>query len=123
MAENKKHPTLDQLKILCERAKVDSVSRVSELASLVAQGLEDVEHSGVTVTLPVDQWTADGTQTVSHDSFLASNDYWYLVLGDTPVAMDDITASGQAIFRCDETPTEELTVYIIRLEVKTNEQL
>lgn len=126
MAENKKLPTLDQLKLLAERAKADSASRVSELATLVAQGLEDVEHVGVTVTLPAASWNG-GAQTISHDSFLADNTYWYIVCGDadsfaecvdTGVKADNVTVNGQMTFHCEITPVSDLTVNILRLEVE-----
>lgn len=127
MAENKKLPTLDQLKMLAERTKIDSASRISELAELIAQGLEDVEHIGVTVTLPAASWSG-GAQTITHDSFLADGNYWYLVLGgdagcsteyrETGITADNVTVNGQMTFHCEIAPTNDLTVNILRLEVE-----
>lgn len=126
MAENKKLPTLDQLKMLAMRAKIDSASRVSELAELIAQGLEDVEHIGVTVTLPAASWSG-GAQTIIHDSFLADGNYWYFVCGDTDclteyretgITADNVTVNGQMTFHCEITPVSDLTVNILRLEVE-----
>ena len=34
---------------------------------------------------------------------------------------DNVTTSGQMTFRCDTTPTVDLSVFIIRLEVGTDE--
>lgn len=117
MAESKQI-TLGQLKKLALRGKANSDALIAELAELVATGFEDVQHVGIVVTLPANQWTTDGTQTISHAAFLASSEYWYLVLGDVSVGMDDITVNGQATFRHAPTPVEDLTVYIIRLGVE-----
>lgn len=126
MAENKKLSTLDQLKMLAERAKVDSASRVRELATLVAQGLEDVEHIGITITLPAASWK-DGAQTVIHDFFLADSNYWYIICGDADCLTEyskngvnaaNITVGGQMTFHCENTPVNDLTVNVLRLEVE-----
>lgn len=37
------------------------------------------------------------------------------------VSADNVTTSGQMTFRCDTTPTVDLSVFIIRLEVGTDE--
>lgn len=119
-----KRITLGQLKKLALRAKADSASRVTELAELVASGLEDVQHVGFTITLPVGSW-ASNVQTVEHASLLADGNFWYLVGGDACCFMeygaaivkaDNVTVNGQMTFRCETTPTKDLTVNIIRLE-------
>jgi len=128
MAENK--TTLNQLKKLAVRARADAVGRIAELAELVAAGLEDVQHIGITVTLPAANWNGR-TQVVSDQSLLADSNYWYVVCGDADCLMecneagvkaDNVTSNGQMTFRCEVTPESDLTVNIIRLEVNTNEQ-
>ena len=37
------------------------------------------------------------------------------------LSADNVTTSGQMTFRCDTTPTVDLSVFIIRLEVGTDE--
>lgn len=37
------------------------------------------------------------------------------------LSADNVTTSGQMTFRCDMTPTVDLSVFIIRLEVGTDE--
>jgi len=109
MAE--KLTTIDQLKKLALRTKADSAARVSELAEMIAAGLEDAQI-GFTVTLPAANWSGRA-QTVQHESFLADSNYWYLVCGDA----DNITTNGEATFHCEITPENDLTVNILRLEV------
>lgn len=75
MAE--KLTTIDQLKKLALRTKADSAARVSELAEMIAAGLEDAQI-GFTVTLPAANWSGRA-QTVQHESFLADSNYWYVV--------------------------------------------
>jgi len=123
MAE--KWTTLKQLEKLALKAKADSVARVAELAELAAAGLEDVQHVGVTLTLPSKSWIS-GVQTVGHEVFLANSAYRYLVgcdatcLGEysnAVVKADNVTVNGQMTFRCETTPTKDLTVNIIRLGI------
>lgn len=73
---------------------------------------------------------AGGAQTVAHASLLADSNYIYLVGADAGtrnvydsygVSADNVTTSGQMTFRCDTTPTVDLSVFIIRLEVGTDE--
>lgn len=109
--------TLDQLKLLALRGKADSSAQISELAALVAAGLEDAQHIGITVTLPAANWN-DGTQTVTHEFLLADGNYWYFVYGDIGVLTDDIVLDGRATFQCENVPDVDLTVDIIRLEVE-----
>ena len=49
MAEHK-FSTFDQLKKLALAGKKDSAKQVAELAELVAAGLEDLQHIGISVT-------------------------------------------------------------------------
>ena len=77
MAEHK-FPTFDQLKKLALAGKKDSAKQVAELAELVAAGLEDLQHIGISVTLPAANWSG-GAQTVAHASLLADSNYIYLV--------------------------------------------
>ena len=116
MAEHK-FSTFDQLKKLALAGKKDSAKQVAELAELVAAGLAAANWSG-------------GAQTVAHASLLADSNYIYLVGADAGtrnvydnygVSADNVTTSGQMTFRCDTTPTVDLSVFIIRLEVGTDE--
>lgn len=128
MAEHK-FSTFGQLKKLALAGKKDSAKQVAELAELVAAGLEDLQHIGISVTLPAANWSG-GAQTVAHASLLADSNYIYLVGADAGtrnvydsygVSADNVTTSGQMTFRCDTTPTVDLSVFIIRLEVGTDE--
>ena len=87
------------------------------------------KHIGISVTLPAANWSG-GAQTVAHASLLADSNYIYLVGADAGtrnvydnygVSADNVTTSGQMTFRCDTTPTVDLSVFIIRLEVGTDE--
>ena len=80
MAEHKLS-TFDQLKKLALAGKRDSAKQVAELAELVAAGLEDLQHIGISVTLPAANWSG-GAQTVAHASLLADSNYIYLVGAD-----------------------------------------
>lgn len=125
MAE--KLTTFNHLKMLADRGRADSTARIAELAGLVAAGLTDAQHNGLTVTLPAADWSGRA-QTVKNDFFLADSSYWYLVYGDadcfmdcsdTGIKADNITVNRQAVFRCEVTPDVDLTVNILRLEVET----
>lgn len=124
MAE--KITTIEQLRSLALRGKAYSAAGIANLAELMASGLESVQHTGVTVTLPAANWSS-GAQIVRHDIFLADSNYWYIVCGDANcfaecgnagVRADNITTNGQATFRCETTPASDLTVNILRLEVE-----
>ena len=63
-------------------------------------------------------------------SLLADSNYIYFVGADAGtrnvydnygVSAGNVTTSGQMTFRCDTTPTVDLSVFIIRLEVGTDE--
>ncbi len=116
MAENSKMVTAVHLRKLADRGKADSAARIAELADLVAVGLEEVRHTGITVTLPADHWSG-GTQTVQNPAFLADGCCWYLILG-AEVTADDVTANGQMTFHRETAPENDLIVNIIRLEVQ-----
>lgn len=85
MAEHK-FSTFDQLKKLALAGKKDSAKQVAELAELVAAGLEDLQHIGISVTLPAANWSG-GAQTVAHASLLADSNYIYLVGADAGTRM------------------------------------
>lgn len=125
MAE--KTTTLAQMQRLANKIKMDSTARIAEISALVAAGLEDVQHDGITITLPAANWN-NRTQTVTSSFFLADQNDWYFVCGDadcfmecsdTGIRADNITVNGQATFRCEITPEMDLTVNILRLEVET----
>lgn len=76
-----------------------------------------------TVTLTVTGWSA-GTQAVSNSKFIASG-YAYTVCpaGDSfkdyaeaVIYADDVTTAGKMTFHCNEAPTVNLTVNILRTE-------
>lgn len=117
MAE-KKVSTLDHLKELALKGKAYSAARISELAALVAAGLEDTQHTGITVTLPAANWSGRA-QTVQNESLLVSRNYWYFIFGDDDIKADDITVDGEVTFHCEIIPENDLTVNILRLEVET----
>lgn len=130
MAENNKLTSLGQLRKLAERALLDSQSRISEVLELMIPLLESAQHTGITVTLPAENWNGRA-QTVQDKSFLAGEKYWYIVCADadcfmaaseTGVKADNITVDGQATFRCEVTPVEDLTIYILRLEVEQSNE-
>lgn len=75
-----------------------------------------------TVTLTASGW-ADNAQTVSNEKFMPAG-YAYTVApasgsftdyADAMVYADDVTADGQMVFHCDSTPTEDLTVNVVRM--------
>lgn len=120
-----KHTTIEQLKKLALRTK----NEIGLVDAKVAAGLEDLQHIDISVTLPAANWSG-GAQTVAHASLLADSNYIYLVGADAGtrnvydsygVSADNVTTSGQMTFRCDTTPTVDLSVFIIRLEVGTDE--
>lgn len=125
MAE--KHATFNQLKMLALRGKADSAARIAELAELLVKGLEEAQHDGIVVTLPVSGWNG-GVQKVQDASLLAKSDYWYFPCVDADdlttwsescITADNITVDGEMTFHCVVVPTKDLTVYILRLEVQT----
>ena len=76
-----------------------------------------------TVTLTAAGWNSN-SQTVSDERFLASG-YAYVTnpadddftkWGGAIVRGQDVTTNGQMTFTCEETPAENITVKIIRLE-------
>lgn len=130
MAENNKLTSLGQLRKLAERALLDSQSRISEVLELMIPLLESAQHTGITVTLPAENWSGRA-QTVQDESLLADSKYWYIMCYDadcfvaaseTGVKADNITTDGQVTFRCEVTPTEDLTVSILRLEVEQSNE-
>lgn len=76
-----------------------------------------------TVTLTAAGWSGSA-QTVSNSNFAASG-YAYTVApasgsfaayASAVIYADDVTAAGEMTFHCGETPTEDLTVNILRME-------
>ena len=119
--------TLNQLRELALRGKSYSDARIAELAALILAGLEDVQHNGITITLPAANWNGRA-QTVRNEFLLADENYWYFVCGDadcfvdysnTGVKANNIAVNGEITFRCEITPDVDLTVNILRLEVET----
>lgn len=113
MAE--KHTTLEQLKKLALRGKVDTLTRISQLQDLVIQGLKEAQHIGITVTLPAADWNG-GAQTAKDPALLADGKYLYFVYGDIAVDADDIAVDGQITFQSENVPDRDLSVRITRLE-------
>lgn len=66
MAETKL-TSLGQLRKLAERALQDSQSRISEVLELIIPLLESAQHTGITVTLPAENWSGR-IQTVQDES-------------------------------------------------------
>ena len=129
MAE-KKLSTAEQLKLLALRSRADTVSRIAELAKLTADGLEEVQHPGITVILPASNWIS-AAQTIQNEFLLADSNYWYFICPDggsyaqafaAGVRADNVTVNGAVTFRCETTPASNLTIHILRLEVDTDEQ-
>lgn len=80
--------------------------------------------------IPAENWSGRA-QTVKDNILLADEKYWYIVCADadcfmavseTGVKADNITVNGQVTFHCEVTPTENLTIYILRLEVEQNNE-
>ena len=129
MAE-KQLTTIEQLRALAERGKQDTLIRINELLDSMIPLLESAQHAGITVTLPAEKWSGRA-QTVQDESLLADGKYWYIVCADadcfmaaseTGVKADNITTDGQVTFRCEVTPTENLTISILRLEVEQSNE-
>ena len=125
MAE-KKLTTMEQLRALAEKGKLDTLTRIDALLEVITPLLESAQHTGITVTLPAENWSGRA-QTVQDESLLADSKYWYIVCADadcfmaaseTGVKADNITVDGQITFHCEVTPVEDLTLYILRLEVE-----
>lgn len=129
MAE-KKLTTMEQLRALAEKGKLDTLTRIDALLEVITPLLESAQHAGITVTLPAENWSGRA-QTVQDESLLADSKYWYIVCADadcfmaaseTGVKADNITVDGQITFHCEVTPVEDLTLYILRLEVEQNNE-
>ena len=128
MAE-KKLTTMEQLRALAEKGKLDTLTRIDALLEVITPLLESAQHTGITVTLPAENWSGRA-QTVQDESLLADSKYWYIVCADADCFMAasetgvkaDITVDGQITFHCEVTPVEDLTLYILRLEVEQNNE-
>lgn len=124
MAE-KKLTTMEQLRALAEKGKLDTLTRIDALLEVITPLLESAQHTGITVTLPAENWSGRA-QTVQDESLLADSKYRYIVCGDASCFMacsevgvkaDNITVNGQITFNCEVTPDEDLTIHILRLEI------
>ena len=129
MAE-KKLTTMEQLRALAEKGKLDTLTRIDARLEVITPLLESAQHTGIIVTLPAENWSGRA-QTVQDESLLADSKYWYIVCADadcfmaaseTGVKADNITVDGQITFHCEVTPVEDLTLYILRLEVEQNNE-
>lgn len=129
MAE-KQITTIEQLRALAERGKQDTLIRINELLDSVIPLLEGAQHAGIAVTLPAGKWSGRA-QTVQDEFLLADSKYWYIVCADadcfmaaseTGVKAGNITKDGEITFRCEVTPVEDLTIYILRLEVERSNE-
>lgn len=116
-----------------EAAVYDPQGKRADIFQFVADAISTIraeiaEKSGkavsFTVTLTAAGWTGNA-QTVSDGNFAASG-YAYTVCpasgsygayANAMIYADDVTAVGEMIFHCGETPTEDLTVNILRVEV------
>lgn len=88
---------------------------------------ECLKKGGIPLKIAV--YGVKGEERKSTGWHVTSN-YIYLVGADAGtrnvydsygVSADNVTTSGQMTFRCDMTPTVDLSVFIIRLEVGTDE--
>ena len=129
MAE-KKLTTMEQLRALAEKGKLDTLTRIDALLEVITPLLESAQHTSITVTLSAENWSGRA-QTVQDESLLADSKYWYIVCADadcfmaaseTGVKADNITVDGQITFRCEVTPTENLTISIVRMEVEESHE-
>lgn len=116
MAE--KHTTLAQMRIHALRTK-------SEVLALLVDAFEGVQV-GMTITLPANSWSG-GAQTIQNAAFLADDNYWYIVCPDAScysagvdagIKANNVTVDGRMTFQCDSTPSMDITINIIRLEVE-----
>lgn len=77
-----------------------------------------------TVTLPASGWN-NNTQTISNAKFIASGYAYtvspeggsFLACNAAIIYVDNVTEAGKITFHCVETPTEDLTMNILRTEV------
>lgn len=89
------------------------------------QGEPGPKANEITVALPASGWS-NGTQTVNNAGLLAQG-YGYIITPDGTsyemyaacmVRADDVAADGEITFRCSDTPSGDLTVNIMRIEVE-----
>lgn len=77
-----------------------------------------------TVTLPASGWN-NNTQTISNAKFIVSGYAYtvspeggsFLACNAAIIYVDNVTEAGKITFHCAETPTEDLTMNILRMEV------
>lgn len=94
---------------------------LNELAA--AKGAKGLAFS---LSLPVSGWS-NSAQTVS-DARLVAAGYVYVILGaaagyqdysECQVRAGDVTTDGQVTFTASTTPTADITVNVVRIEVET----
>lgn len=80
------------------------------------------------ITLPAAGWV-NGAQTIQDSRFLAAG-YAYTVspaaesfaaYGQSLIYAGDVETDGAMVFRCGDTPGQDLTVNILRSEAETDE--
>lgn len=88
-------------------------------------GAPGPKASEITVTLLASGW-ADGAQTASNAGLLASG-YGYIpspasqsyeIYAACAVRADDVETDGEITFRCSDTPANDLTINILRIEME-----
>ena len=104
-----KHITLPLLRktILRNKSETDNMLREALAGTQV----------GITITLVANQWL-NKTQIVQNTAFLADENYIYFVCSNNEISADNVTVDGQMIFHCNNVPTTDMVVEIIRLEVE-----
>lgn len=123
MAEQKKYILLEHLKKLALKERAD-------YADLIAATLAEDIPPIITVILSSTGWV-EKNQKVHDEMLLADGHYRYLVCAnanclyfylDAGIAAKDVTVTGEMDFSCTNVPKEDLTVDIVRLEVKTEHE-
>lgn len=117
----------DLVSAVQEAIPVKTSQLTNDSGFLTAQDIADKSGKAVSfaVTLSASGWSGNA-QTVSNANFVASG-YAYLVSPESGsyipyvsavIYADNVTAAGEMTFHCVETPTVDLAVKILRMEVK-----
>lgn len=94
-------------------------------SGVVKSALNNAKALSFTVTLTVDGWWGVYSQIISNANFVASG-YAYTVApasssfadyASAQVYADDVTVDGLMTFHCASTPSSNLTVNVLRVEV------
>lgn len=110
--------------ILGKQASISAVGMLKGTGSAVEAATKGTDYGALsfTVTLAAASWSSNA-QTVSNANFLASG-YAYIVspesasfaaYGDAQIYADNVTADGSMVFHCDSTPSNDLTVNVVRV--------